>query len=595
MLPRALMVTKKIPVAIVFLFLGLMAAFLTGCKPPGPKALIDGKRFLDKGRIPEAVERFQVAAELLRTNAAAWNYLGIALHQDGQSSNAITAYRRALATNRDMMETRLNLGTLMLELGRAGEAKSEFTIYTLRRPNAVEGFQKLATAEMQLREFAAAEQNLAKALKLDDSNPESWNLLGLVQLQRNHARDAAQSFSTALQRKSGFAPAMLNLAIVSQQHFGDKPTALKLYRQYLQTSPTPPDASAISSLIRQLEQELAPPRPTSVVQPQPPAPPAAPVSAKAAITNQPILRSNPTPAVAPKSEPPLAKAVPTAAPNIRPAQTVVTLKPEPEIRTSQVSETSVTTSPLTTPAPVIVPKAEKKGFLQSLNPFKRDANKRTAVTPIELSGEATAPLVRTTSGSPVTVVEVVSVPASSLAQPRALTQKDGRYSYRGAGRTSPGDRAAAQRYAAKGALALESQRFLEAATAFRSAAEADPSWFPAQLNHAAAALQAGRVVESLYAGETAMALQPDSTEARYNFALALKQGNFSQDAAVELERLLSSNPNDARAHLALGNLYAEQLRQTDKAREHYLKVLEIEPRHSRASSINFWLKANPRK
>ena len=179
--------------------------------------------------------------------------------------------------------------------------------------------------------------------------------------------------------------------------------------------------------------------------------------------------------------------------------------------------------------------------------------------------------------------------------PATPPQADGRYSYRGPGSTAPGDRAAAQRFAAKGAQALESKRYLEAATAFRSAAESDPSWFPAQLNHAAAALQAGRVVEALHAGETALALQPDSAEARYNFALALKQGNFAQDAAIELERLIANDPGDARAHLALGNLYAEQLRQTDKAREHYLKVLEIEPRHSRAASINFWLKANPRK
>ena len=266
---------------------------------------------------------------------------------------------------------------------------------------------------------------------------------------------------------------------------------------------------------------------------------------------------------------------------------------ELEIRVSPVSDPRVikvaTTSPpvpvaviIEQPAAADVAKTEKTGFFQSLSPFKRGTNKPPVTTP-------------TTSRPPVTVVEVVSIPAASLTQPTAAPRADGRYAYRGAGSTTPGDRTAAQRFAAKGAQALESKRHLEAAAAFRSAAESDPSWFPAQLNHAAAALQAGRVVESLHAGETALALQPDSTEARYNFALALKQGNFSQDAANELERLLAVNPNDARAHLALGNLYAEPLRQADKARVHYLRVIEIEPRHPRAASINFWLKANPRK
>ena len=610
MLPRALMVTKKIPAAFALLFVALMAAFLTGCRPPGPKALLDGKRLLDKGNVPEAIERLQVATEILRTNAVAWNYLGIALHQGGQSSNAVIAYRRALATDPDMMEARLNLGTLMLELGRAAEAKSEFTGYTLRRPNAVEGFQKLAAAEMLLREFAQAEQHLGRALQLDDANPDSWNSLGLVQLQRNRVRDAAQSFSTALQRKSGFAPSLLNLAIVSQQHLGDKPAALKLYRQYLQTQPAPPDAAAISGIIRQLEIELAPPRPPVAVQTPPPAPAPAPVPtpvvAKPAITNSPAIRSIPPPTVVLKPEPPQPKPVPPP-PVVRQAPTIVKLEPEPVIRVAPVSEprvAKVAVPPPSAPveviieqpaAPVAVTTPEKKGFFQSLNPFKRDTNKPVAVTLPENvtdSGAATPPA---TSRPPVTVVEVVSIPAASLTQPAPAPRADGRYAYRGAGSTAPGDRAAAQRFAAKGAQALESKRYLEATTAFRSAAESDPSWFPAQINHAAAALQAGRVVESLHAGETALALQPDSTEARYNFALALKQGNFSQDAANELERLLAANPSDARAHLALGNLYAEPLRQADKARTHYLRVLEIEPRHPRAASINFWLKANPRK
>ena len=65
------------------------------------------------------------------------------------------------------------------------------------------------------------------------------------------------------------------------------------------------------------------------------------------------------------------------------------------------------------------------------------------------------------------------------------------------------------------------------------------------------------------------------------------------DAATELERLLATSPDEADAHLVLGNLYAEQLRQPDKARAHYLRVLELKPKHPRATAIRFWLKANP--
>jgi Flp pilus assembly protein TadD len=61
----------------------------------------------------------------------------------------------------------------------------------------------------------------------------------------------------------------------------------------------------------------------------------------------------------------------------------------------------------------------------------------------------------------------------------------------------------------------------------------------------------------------------------------------------ELERLLSIYPNEPRAHLALGNLYAQQLHQPAKAREHYVKVLDLDPHNPQAASVRYWLIANP--
>ena len=601
MLPRPPMVTKINHVAFKLLLAVGFAALLAGCKPPGPKALLDGKRLLENGRIPEAIERLKVATELLRTNAQAWNYLGVAYHQAGQWPNATNAYKRALLTSPDLMEARLNLGTLYLELGRASEAKSEFTAYTLSRPNDAEGFQRLASAEMQLREALLAELHARKAIQLDDANASGWNALGLIQLQRARPRDAAQSFGMALQKKSGFAPALLNLAIVNQQQLGDRATALKLYRQYLESKPRPADADSVAAIIRQLEAELAPARPVPVAPTPVVAPPVVPPATQVAVV-KPAL-TNPVP---PKPAPvPIAKPAPAesksvvAPPPVRPAPTVVNLQPEPVIRTTPVAEAPVAVAqPRPAPRPVATvavnpppasaaAKEEQRGFLQSINPANLFRPSKQAVTPLPGAEVSTKP-------APEVVEETKPEPLQPPAQPVTVsTGNFARYTYRGAGNMTPGDRAAAQRFAAKGAEAMATKRFLEAMTAFRSAAEADPSWFQAHLNHSAAALQGDRVVESLHAGETALALKPDSAEARYNFALALKRGNYVLDAALELERLLASNPDEADAHLVLGNIYAEQLRQPAKARAHYLKVLELKPKHPRATAIRFWLKANP--
>jgi tetratricopeptide (TPR) repeat protein len=144
---------------------------------------------------------------------------------------------------------------------------------------------------------------------------------------------------------------------------------------------------------------------------------------------------------------------------------------------------------------------------------------------------------------------------------------------------------------AQGTQAQEAGRWPEAVQAYRRAAQLDPAYYEACYNLALAAKEAGNLRQSLAAYESALAIRPDSLDARYNFALVLKQSNYPVDAALELERILLTSPNESRAHLALGNLYAQQLRQPARAREHYLKVLDIDPRNPQASAIRYWLAA----
>src|ERR1044071_525434 len=98
MLPRVTVLTIKNSVGKTLVFL-LTVALFAGCTPPGPRALLDGKRLIEKGRTTEAIEKLKVAVTLLGTNAQAWNYLGVAYHQAGQFTNAESAYLRALALN----------------------------------------------------------------------------------------------------------------------------------------------------------------------------------------------------------------------------------------------------------------------------------------------------------------------------------------------------------------------------------------------------------------------------------------------------------------------------------------------------------------
>jgi len=177
--------------------------------------------------------------------------------------------------------------------------------------------------------------------------------------------------------------------------------------------------------------------------------------------------------------------------------------------------------------------------------------------------------------------------------PAATPPPVARYAYRSPVRPGAGNRRNAEPFFAEGVKAQKAGQLAQAVAAYATATRTDPGYFEAYYNQGLAAYEMADWKQCLAPYEFALALQPDSRDARYNFALALKQASYFLDAAEELLKLLKDNPNEARAHLSLANLYAQQLHNSKLAREHYLKLLELEPRHPQAGEIRYWLATNP--
>jgi len=188
-------------------------------------------------------------------------------------------------------------------------------------------------------------------------------------------------------------------------------------------------------------------------------------------------------------------------------------------------------------------------------------------------------------------------PAHPQTNPVHLTQPAARvfprYLYLSPSPPGKGNREAAGRPFTQAQQFERDKRYADALGAYREAARLDPSWFEAQYNCGVMAYRSGDFNGSLPAYEMALAIQPGSVVARYNFALALKAAGYVTDAANELNNILTSNPNDVRAHLALGNIYAQQLHDVPRARAQYQKVLQLDPYNSQAADIQFWLSSNP--
>ncbi len=550
-----------------------LVIFLAGCTPPGPRALLKGKKLLERGDYAAAMEQLKVATAtpVLATNAQAWNYLGVACQGAGQTADAVAAYQRALTLNRDLMEAHYNLGSLWLEQNKFDAAKTEFTAYTLRRANAPEGWLKLGMVQLRAGDLATAEKSFGTAYYLNTNSAEALNGLGLVQIKHGHPREASQFFAAAIQNHPDYAPAILNQAAVAQENLHDNALALQSYRMYLALTPRPANWDEVSALVRALEKPASvaaanPPVNNQTTRPAAPTPPAAsePKEPKAQTT---VAVRNVSPPK-PQPAPPATVRSTSNPPPRNPVMQVVQVQPEPVIYS--------TPKPATTAPSSATPTNGKPGVLHKMNPMnwfgpgtQPDKYGQSGVTPLPASAQ-----------KPVKIL-----PPAPPTFPR--------YLYLSPRKPSAGDRVAATAAFNKAREYEQAARWTEALDSYRRAIEADAGWFEARYNYGVLAYRLRNFDAALSAYESALALQPGSVDARYNFALTLKAAGYAVDAVNELEKIAAASPDEVRAHLALGNLYAQQLRDPAKARVHYQKVLALDPGNSQAADIHYWLAANP--
>jgi Flp pilus assembly protein TadD len=565
------MLATKIRVRKLVICLFGTALLVVACSPTGPGALLAGKKALEAGQPEAAIANLQTAVHLMPTNAAAWNYLGVAYHQAGQWTNAAAAYSQALRFNRDLLEVRFNLGCLQLELNDPEAAAVELFAYSARRPNDASGWIKLGQAQQRGAKLSEAEKSFREALRCDARSAEAWNGLGLVMAQRNRLRDAAESFGAALQLEPKHRAALLNLATV-QQRLNNSAEALKWYREYLALQPRPQDWEAVNAIVRALEPApvvparpvvttaIAAPRSNVVARP-------APVAVTPLRTNSPGGSKPETPA--PVSKPSVVTTSSVATPSSpvpteAKVSTVHDAKPvEDDSKLAVVRTENPAPAPIT---PSAAPAPEAKGFFSKLNPFKRETKP---------GASESKPATATPVAKP-TVVTNVSASTATVTKPKA------------------GDRKAAEAELARGQQEQRARRLAEALQFYRRAISLDASYFEAHYCLGLAAFELRNFKLATTAWQDALALRPDSADARYNYARALQADGRFRAAADELEKLLGVHPDEARAHLTLGILYADQLRDMPRARQHYQRVLQLDPRNPQAEAIRYWLVTNPR-
>ena len=539
----------------------MCALLLVGsrCQPPGARAMFEGEARLKAGEPKQAVAQFEQAVKLLPGEWRAWNYLGLARHRAGDLDGAHEAFQRAMemaGERRNSPEDasfvlKFNTGRLAIDRDRLADAKTELHAYSISAEPSFHAYFWLGEVYRKEMNWASASTEYQKALAQDDRSAVAHNRLGMAQLWMIQPTEAAKSFEVALKRNPDFVQAHLNLAMTYQWYLpGNDTKALEAFQQYLQLAREP--APGVQALADALQAKVRPnPSPvppivetnqlTAVWSPQ---------GTNAAITNLVI------------EIPPATNAVPT---NLvvevpSPTNTVVELPPAtttPPLRVTQVRPSLTNRPPVDVTAPPVTP---------------------TNRPPVKIA--------KTTVTQP-SVAPDTPKKTEVKAVPGVV-----RYRYVKPKRPEPGAVVDPEGLTKMFEKALHQHRINEldaAIDGYRKVLQVNPAYQQAYVNIALALQVQGEVKQALPVYEKALAINPFSKVTRHGFASALSRSEYYVDAAKEFHGLLDLYKNDLSAHLALGGLYSDHLKDPDKASVHFRKVLELSPQHPQATGIRQWL------
>jgi tetratricopeptide (TPR) repeat protein len=128
----------------------------------------------------------------------------------------------------------------------------------------------------------------------------------------------------------------------------------------------------------------------------------------------------------------------------------------------------------------------------------------------------------------------------------------------------------------RGKLALESQRYADAADEFRKAIKANEQSVTAHVNLGGALIQTGNSRDAAEQFEIALRIDPKTASAHYNLAVLLAQAQQHEPAIAHLRSILSVDAEDLSARFFLAQELLKSNR-TEEALSEFSRVIEANP------------------
>jgi tetratricopeptide (TPR) repeat protein len=161
----------------------------------------EAQRLLGRPDVEGAIKRLERAVEIAPQFSAAWNNLGTIAYQTAEYPRAEEYFRRALEAEPGAYEPLVNLGGVLLNLQKFGEALEYNLHAVLMRANDALANSQLGLTYFELGRLELAEKYLRSAIKLDPGHFSHPQLpLADIYLRRGEPERAVEMLEHFLRR-----------------------------------------------------------------------------------------------------------------------------------------------------------------------------------------------------------------------------------------------------------------------------------------------------------------------------------------------------------------------------------------------------------
>ena len=170
-----------------------------------------GRAYYQKGKIDKAISEYKQALSIIPRHAKTHNNLGTAHAAKGLFDEAISEHKKALVINPNLAGAHNNIGHAYMRKGMLDKAISEFKEELSIRPNFALAYYNLGRAYYQKGKLDKAISEYKKAIAINSNYAKAYFRLGVVYYYKRNYKLAIIHFDKAVELGHSVNPKLLEL------------------------------------------------------------------------------------------------------------------------------------------------------------------------------------------------------------------------------------------------------------------------------------------------------------------------------------------------------------------------------------------------